>query len=158
LATHYFVSIMFARSKPGLAITTLVGKTVVCKRVVCKCSVSICESVLPANLVVLPIFSYHVILGMDWLVRHSAIIDYAQKQVKLKPWEKEKVTYVGLRVRSLPSTIFVIRARKLIIERGQAFLAFVVAPVNEEKKDLQDIPMVQEYSNVFSIDYSGLPP
>jgi hypothetical protein len=67
------------------------------------------------------------------------------------------VAYIGLRVRSLPSTIFVIRARKLIIERGQAFLAFVVAPVKEEK-DLQDILVVQEYLDVFSIDYSGLPP
>jgi hypothetical protein len=58
----------------GLTVTIPVGKTVVCKRVVCECLVSICESVLPANLVVLLMFNYDVILKMDWLMRHSAII------------------------------------------------------------------------------------
>jgi hypothetical protein len=69
-ATHSFVSIVFIRLsrlvvktlEPSLAVTTPVGKIVVCKRVVCECLVSICGSVLPANLVVLPMFSYDFIL------------------------------------------------------------------------------------------------
>jgi hypothetical protein len=52
---------------------------VVCKRVVCECPVNICERVLPINLVVLPMFSYDIILGMDWLMRHSVIIDCVLK-------------------------------------------------------------------------------
>jgi hypothetical protein len=40
----------------------------------------------PASVVVLPMFSYDVILGMDWLTRHSAIIDCALKQVTRTPW------------------------------------------------------------------------
>ena len=60
-------------------------------------------------------------------------------------------------MRSLPPTILAIRVRKLILG-GQAFFAFVVSPAKEEKKDLQDIPVVQDYQDVFSIDYSGLPP
>jgi hypothetical protein len=59
----------------GLAVTTPVGKTVVCKRVVCECPVSFCGRVLPTNIVVLLTFSYDVILEMDWLTKHSAIID-----------------------------------------------------------------------------------
>jgi hypothetical protein len=49
--------------EPGLAITTPIGKTVVCKRAVCECPISIYGRVLPTNLVVLPMFSYDVILG-----------------------------------------------------------------------------------------------
>ena len=71
--------------EPGLAITTPVGKTVVYKCVVYECPVSICGRVLPANLVVLPMFSYDVILGMDWLAKYSAVIDCARKQVTLSP-------------------------------------------------------------------------
>jgi hypothetical protein len=44
----------------------------------------ICGRVLPANLVVLPMFSYDIILGMDWLTKHSVIIDCVLKQVTLK--------------------------------------------------------------------------
>jgi hypothetical protein len=142
----------------GLVVITSVGKTFVSKHVVCKCPVSICRSVLPTNLVVLPMISYDIILGIDWLVRHSTIINCAQKQVTLNPWGEGEVTYVGSRVRSLPLMILTIWARELIIGGGQAFLAFVVAPAKEEKKDLQDIPMVQEYLDVFSTNYSRLPP
>jgi hypothetical protein len=102
-ATHSFISMVFVRLsrlvvrtlEPGLAVTTPVGKTVVYKRVVCECPVSICGRVFPANLLVLPMFSYNVILKMDWLTRHSAIIDCVLKQVTLMPWEEGKVTYVG---------------------------------------------------------------
>jgi hypothetical protein len=37
-------------------------------------------------------------------------------------------------------------------------LAFVVAPTKRAKKNLEDIPMVHEYPDVFSLDYFGLPP
>ena len=79
----------------GLAVTTPVGKTVVCKLVVCECPISICGRVLPTNLVVLPMFSYNVILEMDWLTSHLAVIDCIQKQVTHTPWGEGKVTYVG---------------------------------------------------------------
>jgi hypothetical protein len=131
---------------------------VVCKRVVFECLVSIYGRVLPANLVVLLMFSYDVILEMDWLMRHLAVIDYTWKQVTLMPWGEGKVRYVGSRARSLPSTILAVQARMLIIGGGQAFLAFVVAPTKQAKKNLEDILVVYEYPNVFSIDYSRLPP
>jgi hypothetical protein len=76
----------------------------------------------------------------------------------LRPWGEGEVTYVGLRVRSLPSTILAVRAMNLILIGGQAFLVFVIALANEEKKDLQDISVVRDYPNVFSTDYFGLPP
>jgi hypothetical protein len=165
-STHSFVSIVFVRLsklvvrtlKPGLVVTTPIGKTVVCKRIVCECPVSICGRVLPVNLVVLPTFNYDVILEMDWLTKHSAVIDCTLKQVMLTPWGEGKVTYVGSRVRSLPPLISTVQARKLIIGGDQAFLAFVVAPTKQAKKNLEDILMVCEYPDVFSTDYFGLPP
>jgi hypothetical protein len=70
-ATYSFVSIVFVRLSRlvmrtlelGLAVTTPVRKTVVCKYVVCECPVSICGRLLLANLVVLPMFNYDVILN-----------------------------------------------------------------------------------------------
>jgi hypothetical protein len=77
--------------------------------------------------------------------------------VTLMPWGEGKVTYVGSRAKSLPPMILAVRARKLIIRGGQAFLAFVVAPTKQAKKNLDDILVVCEYPNVFSTDHSGLP-
>jgi hypothetical protein len=122
-ATHCFVFVVFVRLsrlvvktlEPGLAVTTPIGKTVTCKRVVYECPVSICGRVLPANLVVLPMFSYDIILEMDWLMKHSVIIDCVLKQVMLTPWREVKVTYNGTRARSLPPTISAMQVRKLIV-------------------------------------------
>ena len=103
-------------------------------------------------------FNYDIILGMDWLMRHSAFIDCARKQVTFTPWGEGKVTYVGSRVRSLPSTISAVRARKFIIGGGQAFLAFVVALTKQAKKNLEDILVVCNYPDVFLKNYFELPP
>jgi hypothetical protein len=76
----------------------------------------------------------------------------------LTPWGEGKVTYARLRARSLPPTILAVQARKLIIGGGQAFLAFIVAPKKQAKKNLEDIPVVCEYPDIFSTGYSRLPP
>jgi hypothetical protein len=36
-------------------------------------------------------------------------------------------------------------------------LAFIVTPTKQAKKNLEDIPVVCKYPDVFSSDYSGLP-
>ena len=48
-----------------------------------------------------------------------------------------------------------VQARKLIIGGDQEYLAFVVAPTKQAKKNLEEILVVCEYPEVFSIDYSA---
>ena len=68
------------------------------------------------------------------------------------------MTHVGSQARSLPPTISAVRARKLIIGGDQAYLAFVLAPMKQTKKNLEEIPVLCEYPDIFSTDYSGLAP
>jgi hypothetical protein len=68
------------------------------------------------------------------------------------------VTHVGTQARSLPPTISTMQARKLIVRGNQAFLAFIVTPTKQAKKNREDIPVMCEYPNIFSLAYSGLPP
>jgi hypothetical protein len=68
------------------------------------------------------------------------------------------VTYVGTRARSLPPTISAMQVRKLIFKGDQAFLAFIVTPTKQARKNLEDILVVCDYPDVFSSDYSRLPP
>jgi hypothetical protein len=84
------------------------------------------------------------------------IIDCARKQVTLTPWGEGKVMYVGLQARSLPPTISAVQARKLIIGDDQVFLAFVVAPTKQAKRNLEDNFVVYEYHMSFrhtTLDY-----
>jgi hypothetical protein len=38
------------------------------------------------------------------------------------------------------------------------FLALIIPPTKQAKKNLEDIPVMCEYPDVFSSDYSRLPP
>jgi hypothetical protein len=119
-ATYSFVSSMFVKLprlsvrtlEVGLAVAIPVGKTVMCSRIVRGCPITINMRILPANLVVLPLHGYNVILGMNWLAKHFTSIDCAH--VMLKPWGETDISYVGSRVKSLPSVVSVIQARRLI--------------------------------------------
>ena len=102
--------------------------------------------------------SYDVILEMDWLKKHSVVIDCARKQVMLMSWGEGRMMYVRSRARSSPPTILAVQARKLIIKGDQTYLAFIVAPMKKAKKNLEELPVVCEFTDVFSIDYSKLPP
>ena len=80
---------------------------------------------------------------MDWLTKYSVVIDCTRKQVTLTPWEEGRMTYVGSRARSLPPMISAVQARKLIIGGDQAYLAFIVSPTKQAKKNLEEIPVVK---------------
>jgi hypothetical protein len=46
-------------------------------------------------------------------------------------------------------TIAAVQVRKLFVRGDQVFLAFIVAPTKQAKKNLEDIPVVCEYPDVF---------
>jgi hypothetical protein len=109
-ATHSFMSSMYAKLsrvveaplEVGLSVVNPIGKSVVCTRMVRSCPINIGGKVFLANLVVIPVQGFDVILGMDWLAKYYASIDYASKEVIFRPPKGETTTYVGSRVRSIP--------------------------------------------------------
>ena len=53
--------------------------------------------------------------------------------------------------------ISIMNARKALRKRCKAFLAHII-DVEKEKIKLDDIPIVKEFSDIFSDELSGLPP
>ena len=91
-ATHSFVSTCFAAKLGGtptslrepLSVSTPLSDCVVVDVVYPSCSVVIHGRDLRADLVVLDVLSFDVILGMDWLARHYASIDCRGKSVEFR--------------------------------------------------------------------------
>ena len=91
-STHSFLSPMFAKlidvhvSKLDfiLTVTTLVGKQVVCSTYYPNCTVKIGDVTFPADLILLDMHDFNVILGMDWLSGHHATMDYFNKTISFK--------------------------------------------------------------------------
>ncbi|GJR10501.1 putative reverse transcriptase domain-containing protein [Tanacetum coccineum] len=94
----------------------------------------------PFNIDLMPVKlgSLYVIIGMDWLEKYQVVIVYAEKIVRI-PWGNEM----------------------LIVRGCHVFLAHVTTKETEdksEKKRLEDVPIVQNFPEVFLEDLSGLPP
>ncbi|XP_043815352.1 uncharacterized protein LOC122724452 [Manihot esculenta] len=164
-STHSFVSQSFSKHadrelKPldcGLAVSTPVGDSVVCEHVYRDCVVKLGDHELLVDLIPLCLQDLDVILGMDWLSRHHATIDCFEKSVVFNSLEGSKFTFFGER-RLLPSyVISAMTTRKMLRKGCQAYLAYVMDSSQEGPK-LEDIPIVNEFPDVFPKELPGLPP
>jgi hypothetical protein len=77
-----------------------------------------------------------VILGMNWLAQNKTIINADQRTIQLSHGQEEVMLYIPI---SVPVKV-----------SGQVFEAIV--------QEIQDIPVVCEFSDVFPEDFPGLPP
>ncbi|GJY03721.1 putative reverse transcriptase domain-containing protein, partial [Tanacetum coccineum] len=108
--------------------------------------------------------SFDVIIGMDWLSRYSAVIDCAKKIVRIP--SKSEILIVrgdgcseGHRTRL--NVISCTKVQKYLLKGSHVFLAHVTMKNTEDKseeKQLEDVPIVKDFPEVFPEDLSGLPP
>ncbi|KAI5352716.1 hypothetical protein L3X38_005608 [Prunus dulcis] len=98
-----------------------------------------------------------VILGMDWLAKHHFSVDCFKKEVVFRSPGRPEVTFYGER-RVLPSCLISAMTAKRLLRKGcSGYLAQVIDTRDHELK-LEDIPVVQEFTDVFPKDLPGLPP
>ena len=75
---------------------------------------------------VLPLSEFDAIFGMDWMARHSALIDCRKKKVQLRPTPQERVTFQGRGRLDGGSLISFQRARRLVESGCEAYLARIL--------------------------------
>ncbi|GJX49007.1 reverse transcriptase domain-containing protein [Tanacetum coccineum] len=108
--------------------------------------------------------SFDAIIGMDWLAKYQAVIVCAEKIVRI-PWGNETlIIHDDGSNQGNATRLNIISCTKTqkYMQRGfPIFLAHVTAKEVEdksEKKRLEDVPKVQDFSEVFPEDLPGLPP
>nr|AAV43974.1 putative polyprotein [Oryza sativa Japonica Group] len=138
-ATHSFLSKSFA-SNHGMEVVSLgrpllvntPGNQVFSTQYCPSVTIEIEEVPFPSSLILLECKDLDVILGMDWLSRHRGVIDCANRKVTLTSSNGETVSF------------------------------FVSSPkyhgVILNQVALQEIPIVQDYPDVFPEDLPGMPP
>nr|GEW27364.1 hypothetical protein [Tanacetum cinerariifolium] len=100
--------------------------------------------------------TFDVIVGMDWLVEHDALIVYGKKEVHVPYKNKTLVVKSDSSVSRL-KVISCIKARKYI-ERGSQLFIAQVTEKEPAKKQLQDVLVICSFPEVFPDDLPGLPP
>ncbi|XP_075078644.1 uncharacterized protein LOC142164590 [Nicotiana tabacum] len=137
-------------------VTSPLGHQAIVNRIYQDCPFMIQNLVFPADLLEMPFQDYDVIVGMDWLHRHHAVVDCRLNQVSFRTPAHSHIVVQG--ERSLTSNIIsAVLARKIICQGCDAYLAHIV-DTRLGSPSLKDIPTVCDFPDVFPDDLPGLPP
>ncbi|GJX38887.1 reverse transcriptase domain-containing protein [Tanacetum coccineum] len=113
------------------------GKVVSTNTVLRGCTLALYNHCFKIDLLPTRLGSFDVIIGMDWLSYHRAVIDCYEKIVRIPLPNGEILEVQGERPEKDPGSLACIKA---------------------DEKKLDDIRVVQDFPEVFPDDLSGLPP
>ncbi|XP_052886966.1 uncharacterized protein LOC128295432 [Gossypium arboreum] len=111
----------------------------------------------PADLMLLPFWEFDIILGTDWLMKHDALVNCREKRISLKCQTGDIILVESGNLGDTVRIISFISAQKLLRKGNEAYLAYILDAQNSESK-LEQLPVVNEFMDVFSEELSGLPP
>ncbi|GJT17127.1 putative reverse transcriptase domain-containing protein [Tanacetum coccineum] len=128
------------------------------------CTLNFLNHQFHVNLMPVELGSFDAIIGMDWLAKYQAVIVCAEKIVRI-PWKNKTLIIHGdgstqgnvTRLNIISCT----KAQKYMEKGFPVFLAHITAKEVEDKseeKRLEDVPIVQDFPEVFPEDLPGLPP
>ena len=109
-----------------------------------------------ADLLTLLFHEFDLILGMDWLSKHRAIVDCDKKIVRLKCSDLSEVTVHGIQSGAVSNVMSTMQVRRLLRKGCEAFLALVL----DSKKGqigLKNILVVKDFPDVFPKELPGIP-
>ncbi|GJU94658.1 putative reverse transcriptase domain-containing protein, partial [Tanacetum coccineum] len=108
--------------------------------------------------------SFDVIIGMDWLTKYHAIIDCAKKIVRIHFGNKILIIQgdgSGNEHGTRLNIILCTKTQKYLLNGCDVFLEHVTVKKTEDKskeKQLEDVPIIKDFPEVFPEDLPGLPP
>ncbi|KAA3473159.1 DNA/RNA polymerases superfamily protein [Gossypium australe] len=80
-----------------MTVLSPLGHTIVVNKLFRSVPLEVQGLIFPADLMELPFGEFDLILGMDWLVRYRANLDYTAKRMVLRTLEDEEVLVIGER-------------------------------------------------------------
>lgn len=170
-SSHCFVSKRFVKSlnlipeklDEPLFVSTPVKKIEVADSWIRNCVLLLEGREMVANLALLDMHDFDVILGMDWLSRNYAFIDCSQGKVTFQIPGQPEFCIQNCKERGVLATMIPLHitsttsARRALRKGCQGFIAYVINTQTKSVK-LEVIPVVSDFLEVFPEQLPGIPP
>ncbi|GJU01553.1 putative reverse transcriptase domain-containing protein [Tanacetum coccineum] len=125
------------------------------------CTLNFMNHPFNIDLMLVPLGSFDVIVGMDWLTKYHGVIICDEKIVRV-PFGKETLIFQGdgsnPRKESRLNIISCSKVQEYLSKGCDVFLAHITtkeAKDKSEEKRLEDVPIVRDFLEVFPEDLSG---
>ncbi|GKV53900.1 hypothetical protein SLEP1_g60413, partial [Rubroshorea leprosula] len=164
-STHSFVSpkyVPFLHVEPEtldcvLMVNTPSKEVLTSKTIYRSCRVMVEGRVLLADLILLGIVEFDVILGMDWLSTHYAMVDCYEKVVTFFAPNQPMIRFEGEKVGSFPLLVSCMQADKMLQHECYGYLVYVFES-KDKPVSVEGIWVVEDFPDVFPKELLGLPP
>ena len=137
-------------------VTSPLGHNVSVNSIYRNCPIVVQTREFLADLITLPFREFDLILGMDWLSKHRAIVDCGQRTVVLRCVNQTEVIVQGIGSNVMSNVISTMQARRFMRKGCETFLA-VILDSKRGQVDVEKIPVVREFPDVFSEELPGIP-
>jgi len=125
------------------------------------CAVAMDQFETFVKLNVMPLGSYNILIGMDWLEQHRVVLNCFDKTFTCMNNDGKLISVKGIPRKTIVRQISALQLKRDV---RKGCKAYAVTVTNEENLDnidilkLEDIPVLKEYVDVFMEEISGLPP
>nr|GEY91460.1 hypothetical protein [Tanacetum cinerariifolium] len=140
------------------------GKIIEVNTIIRGCTLNFMNHPFNIDLMPVPLGSFDVIIGMDWLTKYHGVIICDEKIVRV-PFGREMLVFQkhgdNQREGSRLNIISCTKAQKYLSKGCDVFLANVTmkeAKDKSEGKRLEDVPIVRNFPEVFLEDFPGISP
>jgi hypothetical protein len=107
---------------------------------------------------ILPLGSYDLLIGMDWLATYKARLDCYHKTLECVSEEGRRITLQGIQKPISARWISTLQMRKYCRKGCPLYVIQVLESVEDDKPSLEYHPTLREYRDVFPEEVLGLPP
>ena len=133
------------------------SKIVVVSNVYRDVEIEIDENVFQIDLIPIMLGEFDIVIGMDWLGKYNAAILCSQKIIRVVNHSGREMIIYGDKRKGELKLCSVMKARRYLSRGYHAFMAHVV-DMSFEKKSIDEVPVVNEFCDVFPEDLPGIPP
>ncbi|XP_070015958.1 uncharacterized protein [Nicotiana sylvestris] len=138
-------------------VSTPVGYSLVVDYVYRSCVVIIHSFETSADLLLLDMVDFDIILGMDWLSPHYVILDCHAKTVTLAIPGIPRIEWSGTLDHTPSRIISFLKAQRMVEKGCVAYLAYV-RDVIADTPSVDLVLVVRDFPDVFPADLLGMPP
>lgn len=165
-ATHSFISANFCSKLDflicddcgSLEVNIPSGEMITTNRIARDIVVNIEGEKLMADLHILEMRDFDIILGMDWMGKNNATIKCREREVEIQRTGEPKLIFYGATTKVTPKIISAMKAMRLLRKKEcQGYLISIIGAQSTGYK-VSEVPIVEEYEDVFPEELPGIPP
>nr|GEY62819.1 hypothetical protein [Tanacetum cinerariifolium] len=132
------------------------GRVVSTNTILRGCALNLVNHLFEINLMPIELGTFYVIIRMDWLILHDAIIICGKKEVHV-PFKKRTLVVRGDDCVPRLKVVSCMKLRKYVDCGSYLFVSQVVEKELTERR-LEDVPVISKFPDVFPKDFPGLLP